>query len=446
VNISRRRLLGLGLGTLGAGALAACAPPGARPVNTEPVIPAAAPGAKITLTYWAWLKDLGKVCDIWNASHPDVRVRAVFTLPGNSGGYQKMYSAQAAGGGPDLAQVELRSVPEFMLVGGLVDLNRYGVSQYASRYDQAAWNQVGFNGGVFGIPQDTGPMAFYYQPAALAKVGAHPPSTWDEWAQIAAEIRKQDKANYLEAVSVADASWFMAYAAQAGAHWFTPTEDGWRVTMTDDATLSVARFFDKAIGNDWVQTAFEPYSPGWTAAAGQGQIAALTGASWADALVETIGTGSGKWRVAPMAKWPTGFGSTALGGSILAVLANSAHPKEAMEFAVWMTTSEEGVDAMIKYCGIGWSPARDYIGAQRQQPSTFFSGQDYNTEVFLPGSRQQPTDWHWWPITQRTIYTLSDGFRRKLTAGQSLVDTVRQTERTTIQTLREIGLTVRETK
>ena len=436
----------LGLGALGAAALAGCAPPGANPVNSEPVIPAAAAGEKITLTYWAWLKDLQKVCDIWNAKNPNVQVEAVFSLGGSSGGYQKMYSALAAGGGPDLAQVELRTVPEFMLVQGLVDLSRYGAKQYASLYDEAAWGQVNFNGGVYAIPQDTGPMGWYYQPAALAKVGGRPPSTWDEWAQLAEAIHKQDANNYLESFSVADASPFMSYAAQAGAKWFTPTDDGWLVNLTDDASLMVARFFDKAVDNKWVQTAYDAYSPGWTAAAGNGQIAALTGASWGDALVETIGTGAGRWKVAPMPRWSGGFGSTALGGSSSAVLANSKHPKEALDFAVWMTTSKEGVDAMIKYCGIGWSPARDYIGAQRQQPSEFFSGQNYNTEVFVPAAKQQPTDWHWGPITQRMLNTLSDNFRLKLTSGQSLVDSLHKTQQTTVDILRQIGLTVREAK
>jgi multiple sugar transport system substrate-binding protein len=446
VTIGRRRLLGLGLGALGAAALAGCAPPGANQVNTAPVIPAAAPGEKITLSYWAWLKDLQKVCDIWNARNPNVQVEAVFSLGGANGGYQKMYSALAAGGGPDLAQVELRTVPEFMLVDGLVDLSRYGAEQYASRYDQAAWGQVSFNGGVFAIPQDTGPMGWYYQPAVLARVGGQPPSTWDEWAQLAEELHAKDPSVYLESFSVADSSPFISYAAQAGAKWFTPTDNGWLVNLTDDASLMVARFFDKAVDNKWVQTAYDAYSPGWTAAAGNGQIAALTGASWGDALVETIGTGSGKWRVAPMPRWPSGFGSTALGGSSAAVLANSKHPKEAMDFAVWMTTSREGVDAMIKYCGIGWSPDRDYIGAQRQQPSDFFSGQNYNTEVFVPAAKQQPTDWKWWPITQRTINALSDQFRRKLTAGQSFVDSLHITQQTTVDTLRQIGLTVQEAK
>jgi multiple sugar transport system substrate-binding protein len=245
--MSRRRLLGLGLGALGAAALAGCAAPGPPLVNAEPVIPPAAPGERITLTYWAWLNDLQNVCDIWNAKHPNIQVEAVFGLPGNSGGYEKMYSALDTGGGPDIGRIELRSVPEFMLVSGLVDLARYGAQDYAHLYNPAVWSQVSFNGGVYAIPQDSGPMGFFYQPAALAKVGATPPTTWAQWAEVAQEIRKENKANYLESVSVSDPSWFIALAEQAGATWFQASPEGWVITMDDEPTMNVARFFDKAI-------------------------------------------------------------------------------------------------------------------------------------------------------------------------------------------------------
>ena len=79
----------------------------------------------------------------------------------------------------------MRSIPEFMLVNGLVDLTRYGAQEYAHLYDPTLWNQVSFTGGVYGIPQDSGPMGMFYQPAVLAKVGATPPATWNDWAEVA---------------------------------------------------------------------------------------------------------------------------------------------------------------------------------------------------------------------------------------------------------------------
>ncbi|GAB3103308.1 ABC transporter substrate-binding protein [Isoptericola nanjingensis] len=437
--VTRRELLGWGLAGGASALLAGCATPGTTSVNAQPVVPAAA-GEKVTLTYWAWLKDLQKVADIWNAKNPDVQVQVSWIPGGNDGGYQKMYSALAAGGGPDLAQVEMRTVPEFMLVNGLVDLERYGVSEHADKFDETLWSQVSFAGGVYGIPQDSGPVGMYYRPDLYEQVGADVPTTWTEWAEVAPAFREIDA--YIDSFPLDDTSVFTAHAMQAGATWLRSAEDGWVIDMAGEATLDVARFFDQVIDDGLVTTAANPYTPGWYAAAAHDQIASLVSASWGDALLQSVSGAEGKWRVAPAPRWDHGFGSSFIGGSTSAVLANSRHPKEAMEFAVWMNTDPEGIDAMIKYSGIGWSPARDYIGAAREEPSEFFGGQRYNTEVFQPATQDQNPDWQWWPITQQTFNILGDGFRRKATGG-TLVDAVVAAEDRTIEVFRQKGLRIR---
>ncbi|RIJ59815.1 ABC transporter substrate-binding protein [Clavibacter phaseoli] len=443
-SISRRQALGVGAAAAGTLALASCSAPGGRLVNSDPVIPAAAAGEKVTLTYWAWLKDLQKVADVWNAQNPDIQVEAVWIPGGNAGGYQKMYSAITAGGGPDIGQVELRQLPEFLLANGLVDLTRYGVEEYRDKYDEALWKQVSFQDGVFGIPQDSGPMAFYYQPALLDQVGGQPPATWDDWAAISAEVRKTGAGNYLDCFPVSDASVFTSYATQAGANWFKVDGERWVVDMVDDRTMEVAAFFDKAIDDDVVNTSFTAYSPPWYAAAADAKIFGCTSASWGDALIQSVSGGEGKWRVAPMQTWSFdgAYGSSYLGGSTAAVLANSQHPVEALKFMTWMTTSPEGIDAMIQNSGIGWSPSPDYIGAPREQPSEFFSGQSYNEEVFVPAAKEQNLDWTWCPLTQFTLNTLQDEFRRKLTSGQTLVESLPLAQEAVIEAFRNKGLRV----
>lgn len=439
--VTRRQLLHAGLGTAALGLLSACATPGTRSVNAAPTI-ASASGRKITIEYWSWLKDLQVVADIWNAANPNVQVKTVWIPGGNQGGYPKLYSALAAGGGPDLAHVEFGVIPSFMMVNGLVDLQRYGAAEFANRYDETLWNQVSFAGGVYGIPQDSGPMATFYQPAILDKVGASAPNTWDEWAEVAGELRKTK--TYMDCFPLADAGFFTSLASQAGAQWFRADENGWVINMTDDATMKVARFFDKAIDEDLVQTGFGAFSPGWFAAAGSGEIASLTSASWADALVEGIGGGEGKWKVARMPRWgSTGFGSSYLGGSTVSVLANSKHPREALEFAVWLTSSLEGIDAEIANSGIGWSPSPEFIGTARQQPSDFFSGQNYNQDIFAPAALAQNTDWSWWPSQQQSFNILSDGFRQKA-SGTTLVDSVAAAEQKIMTVFKNSGLHIRK--
>lgn len=438
--LSRRQLLTLGVGATAATILAGCSTPGTTSVNTQPTLrPADGP---ITITYWSWLKDLQKVADVWNATHPDVQVEVSWIQGGNAGGYQKLYSALAAGSGPDLAQIEMRSLPEFMLVNGVTDLGRYGVEQYRDLYDETLWNQVSFTGGVYAIPQDSGPVGMYYRPDLFEAAGLEIPATREEWFA-AGEVFRDQGSSLIDVFPISDTSGFAGYAGQAGATWFKADEDGWLIDMADEATLEVARFFDRAIDERIVGTSYNPYTPAWFAAAARDEVASLVSASWGDALMTGISGAEGKWRVAPAPVWSTGFGSTYQGGSTAAVLSTSRYPKEAMEFAVWMTTSQEGIDAMIQYSGIGWSPARDTIGTAREGGSDFFGGQRYNTEVFQPATEQQNPDWSWWPVTQQSFNILADGFRRK-SSGGTLVDAVVQTEAQVIEVFRNKGLTIRK--
>lgn len=439
-DLSRRQLVKLGVGGGLGAALAACGGPGTGP--EQGVIPPARPGEKVHLTYWAWVKDLQKVCDIWNARNPLVEVEAVWIPSGEEGGYQRLFSSLAAGGGPDLAQVELRQVPAFLLVDGIVDLAPYGAMAHAGRYNDAVWKQVVFNHGVYGLPQDSGPCGFFYRADVMDQVGGQPPTTWSEWAELARRYRSANK--YLEVFSLGDSSIFTALAAQAGAQWFRFEGDQWIVDMTDEVTMRVAEFFDAAIDEDLVDTSMDALSTGWVAAARDGSVGALTSGSWADALIEAIGGTEGLWRVAPLPAWgPRGYGSAYHGGSTVSVLRNCHHPKEAMDFALWMTTTREGIDAMIEHCGIGWSPIRDYIGQARQQPSEFFGGQDYNEQVFVPAAKQQNPNWIWSPTTQQTFNALSDGFRKKVTGRMTLMDVCAQVQEETIAMFRNKGVKVR---
>jgi multiple sugar transport system substrate-binding protein len=439
--ISRRQLLGLGV-TAGATAmLAGCATPGTASVNTLPTIPAA--DGPVKLQYWAWLKGLDQVTALYNESQSRVQVETVFIPGGNVGGYQKLYSALAAGAGPDIAQVELRSLPEFLLANGVVDLKRYGAEQYADLYDPTLWNQVSYTDGIYAIPQDSGPMGMFYQPAVFDTVGAAVPTTWDEWAAVGAELKGAGV--LMDSFPLADASLFAAYATQAGASWLRAEDDGWVIDMTDEATLTVARFFDKAIDDGIVTTAYGAYTPAWFSAASAGTIASVATGSWGDALIQGVSGAEGKWKCAPLPTWPTGYASSFLGGSTAAILANSKHPQEALDFAVWMTTTPEGINALIEFCGIGWSPARDVVGSLREQPSPFFSGQNYNQEVFVPATKEsaQNQDWSWWPITQQSFNILSDGFRGKASGG-TLVDAVAQAEKDIMAVFQNKGLTIRK--
>jgi len=450
---SRRQLLraaGAGLAGLGAlGATAACGTPGTAPATTRP-LPAAPAGEVVRLQYWAWLKDLQQVCDVWNAKNPGVQVEAVWIPGGNSGGYQKIFSALAAGSGPDIAQIEVRTLPSYLLQNGLADLGQYGFEDVIGSYDAGLASQVRLDGKLWGVPQDSGPIGFFYRPESLDAVGAQPPATWEEWLEVARAVHANDPGHWIDSFNAGDPTTFISIATQAGATWFRPEGEEWVIDMTDDATTAVARLFDTALDEGLLNTALPPFSVGWFAAAGNGAIASLVSGSWADALIEGTTGGEGQWRVAPVPTWASdpalssAVGSSYLGGSTAAITSTCPYPREALAFATWMTTDPEGIDAMIRYSGIGWSPASDYIGAARQEPSAFFSDQPYNTEVFQPAAQQQRTDWTWSPVTLQAINIVADAFRARLTGGyRTCLDALAAAQPQVVAAHRDKGLAVR---
>ncbi|WP_205706238.1 ABC transporter substrate-binding protein [Kineococcus indalonis] len=439
---TRRGALGAALG-VGAMALGGCAVGAAADsVNQQPLKPRA--DGPITLTYWSWLKDLQSVCDLWNADHPDVQVQAVWSGAGTNGGYTRMFAALAAGGGSDIAQVEFQLLPSFLLQNGLVDLSRYGFRDHLGDYREADISRVSVGDGIFGVPQDTGPVGWFHRRDVLDALGAVPPATWPEWADLARAVKEADPANRLEGFPINDPNIFTSLCMQAGAAWFTPEGEDWVVDIAGAPTRTVGEFMDAAFDEDLYNTALAPFSSGWTAAAAGGSIAAVTTGSWGDALVQSVGGTEGLWGVAPMPLWPgTGFPSATLGGSTGAVLATSQHPAEAADFLHWMTTDPAAIDAQIVNCGIGWSPSPDYVGASREQPSEFFGGQNYNQEVFVPAADAQNPDWTWSPVFIELNDALSTVFRERLTGGRPVVDGLADVQEQTIAIMRDKGLRVR---
>jgi multiple sugar transport system substrate-binding protein len=441
--VPRRTALAGGVTALAGAALAGCSPTGAGEVNAGPTIPPS--DGKVKLTYWAWLKDLQKVADVFNATQDRIEVEGVWIPGGDSGGYAKILSAVAADGGPDIAQVELRAVPEFALAGALTEVGRYGASEHEKDFDAGAFAQVKIGDDIWAIPQDTGPSATFYNREVLEDdLGLEPPKTWDDFREISKEVKKAGKS--FMTLDPGDGSVLSMWAQQRGANWFTPEGDTWTLHMADDVSMDLADYWDGIFKDELVGTAYGSFSTPWMAAAGNGDVLAYVGGSWGDALIEGVPNGEGKWAAAPMPRWKDGYASGGLGGSSAAVLSTSEHPAEAMEFLQWMCTDPAGIDAMIEFSGIGWSPAADYIGKEREKPSKFFSGQSYNKDVILPMAEGQNLDWTWAPLMQRVNARLGDGMQSVVSGASTFTKMLPEAQEDIAEIMRKIGLKVEVAK
>jgi multiple sugar transport system substrate-binding protein len=120
----------------------------------------------------------------------------------------------------------------------------------------------------------------------------------------------------------------------------------------------------------------------------------------------------------------------------------TAHPDEAMQFAVWLNTDRGSINDLIAG-GYGWPAASGALkGSALDRADPFFGGQRYN-DVFADADRHIDTRWRWIPTTMSLIDTLNTGFTNAVTSPRgSFLDAVRTAQTTTVRDMRRKGLQV----
>lgn len=439
---TRRKALAWGAAAASVPALAGCGEsPGAARLSAESPH---RPGQKVTLQLWTWVP-LQKSVDLWNRTHPDVRVEVQIVPANTSGGYQKMHASLKAGNPPDLAQVEYYALPEFMLVNGLTELGQFGGDAIRDSYVDWQWQQGVFGGKAYAVPQASGPMGFFYRRDLFERWGIQAPATWDAFRQAAVTVKRNGGGARICSFPPANAMWFSALAWQRGARWIRADEenDTWIVDVAGPETLEVADFWDGLIRDDLVALLPETQSP-WYRAVQTGQLVSWIAAAWGDALLRGNAPGlKGKWRVAGLPQWePGGQVSSNWGGSATAILQGSRHPVEALQFAHWLNTDPQSVDLLVE-AGYGWPSAKiELAESALGRPDPFFGGQVYN-RVFETSDRQIDTSWRWPPTTTQSFAHLNDAFGRALAKNGTLVDALRQAQGRIVDDLKAKGLKAR---
>lgn len=425
-------------------ALAACGGSDSKTEGTASKQPAKRSGEHVSLTFWSWVPGIADAVKLFNRTHPDITVKLSTVTPGNPA-YAKMYAALKADNAPDLAQVEYQELPSFLLEQGLVELSAYGAKDAEDKFVPWQWQQGVFGGKVYAIPQASGPLAFYYRADLFKKWGIKVPTTWPEYREAAERIRRADPTAYIGTFPPTNSNWFTALAWQAGGKWFGTDGDTWTVNMTDPNTLKVADFWEGMIRDKLVKT--EPdFQTGWYKDLQQGEVVGWVSASWGDAIL----TGNAKktkgdWRVAYIPQWDPGAKVSAnWGGSSTAVLRGAEHPREALEFAVWLNSDPASIDLLIRG-GYGWPAARGGTDSQAlREPAnrSFFGGQNIY-DVFAEADQNIDKDWAWIPTTTAAYKRLNDGFTRAIQSGGSFADAVRKAQQQTIGDLKAKGLQAR---
>lgn len=399
-------------------------------------------GQHIRLTFWTWVPGIEKAVDLWNRHHPEVQVDVEKLSAIDGIQYAKMNAAVKAGNPPDLGQLEFPIISAFVLEDALFDLTRLGeIEQTRGKFTRWQWEQSVFGDSVFAVPQASGPMGMFLRHDLLSAWDIAVPRTWDEYERAAEQVRRHDA--YIDTFASPNAQRFTAFAWQAGAKWFRVEGDQWIITVDDEPTRQVADYWENLVRRKLIKTIPDQRNA-WYKDVQTGAIVGWLAPSWGDALlVGNAPKTAGKWRTHPLPQWKPGANEQAnWGGSTTAVFEGCRYPRDARDFAVWLNSAPDGIQALIQG-GAGWPAAKTGWKPQDTELGRdFFGGQHYS-EIFERADRAVDTSWQWGPLMDTLNVRLWDAFNDALAGGTSFRGVLRQVQREHVDDLRSKGLKVR---
>lgn len=393
--VVRRGVAALVTGVLLGAGLVACSSGGGSSSGGDDVAAALAKGG--TLTYWSWTPQSPAQVKAFEKQYPKVKVNLV-NAGTNTTEYTKLQNSIKAGAGaPDVAQVEYYAIPQFVLGKSLVDLSRYGFGSLEKDYTPGPWSSVSIDGGLYGLPQDSGPMALFYNKNVFDRFGLQPPKTWDEYIADAKTIHAGDPNTYISS-DTGDAGFTQSMIWQAGGHPFTVDGDTISVNLQDAGSRRWADMTNQLVQNRLVAS-IAAWSSDWFTALGDGRIATMVTGAWMPGVLESSAkAGSGAWRVAPMPNYGDGVANAENGGSSVAVLKQSKNPALAAGFVKWLNNSKQGVKIFLD--GGGFPSTTADLTSQEflDEAPAYFGGQKINA-VLAQGAKHVTKGWTFLPYT-----------------------------------------------
>ncbi|MGA6876621.1 extracellular solute-binding protein [Streptomyces pratensis] len=350
-----------------------------------------------SLTYWAWAPGLDKVADIWNKG-PGKEAGITVTVKKQASGddlVTKIITAAKAHKAPDLVQAEYQALPTLVSNDVLADISEEA-GDAKGEFADGIWQQATLGSdALYALPQDSGPLMFYYRQDLFEQYGLTVPTTWDEFAETARALKKKAPDKDLTTFSSNDSGLFAGLAQQAGAKWWTTGGDKWKVAIDDPATQKVADFWGGLVKEGAVDN--QPmYTPAWNKALNTGKQIAWVSAVWAPGTLTTAAPGTkGKWAMAPLPQWTAGENVTgSWGGSSTAVTNDSTNKKAAATFAKWLNTDPTALAALVKEGGIYPAATAAQTGGALAKAPDYFSNQPgFYTEAAKIAQGTAPAAW-----------------------------------------------------
>ena len=332
-----------------------------------------------TITYWTWTPAAKAQVAAFEKAYPKVTVKLVNAGTGATH-YSKLQNTIKAGSGaPDVAQVEYGVLPQFALSKSLVDLNTFGFDSLKGDYAPGPWGNVNIANGLWGLPQDSGPMAMFYNKKVFDKYGIAVPTTWDEYVAAAQKLHAANPKAYITS-DAGDPGMTTSMIWQAGGQPFKVNGSKITINLQDEGTKKYTAKWNKLVEGKLLSTV-PGWSDDWYKALGNGSIATLLSGAWMPGILESsVKDASGDWRVAPMPTYDGTPVNAENGGSSQAVIKQSKNQALAAGFVRWLNHDKNSISIFSKAGGGFPSTTADLTSKEFLDTApAYFGGQKINT-------------------------------------------------------------------
>jgi putative chitobiose transport system substrate-binding protein len=311
---------------------------GCQPPPKVPKVPTGQ--EKITLEFWTlqmltFSDYINGMIGEYEKAHPNVEIKWV-DVP-FSEGEKKALTSMLAQQTPDVINLN----PDFSAIlasrGALLDMNDWVTPQQQEAYLPVAWQAASLDSQTFGLPWYLSSAVTLYNRELLQKAGfSSPPTTYEDMARMAT-VMKAKTPGYILMPSVTDGGRFFRVLQKAGVgiwdadHKLAFAENGAGKELAFWVRLYQSGLVPQESLTEGQQAAVDRYQSGTL-----GLL--LTGPNFLNIVKENAPKIFAVTEVAP--QFPAKSSSMDFSEMLLVVPKRTAHPKEAVEFALFVTNAQ----------------------------------------------------------------------------------------------------------
>ncbi|BDR53233.1 sugar ABC transporter substrate-binding protein [Bombiscardovia nodaiensis] len=396
-----------------------------------------------SLTYWTWTNAAEPQVAAFEKAYPNVHVKVVNPGSGASAYTKMMNAIKADKDVPDIMQIEYQALSQFYTPGNLLDLAPYGFTSLKSQYASSAWSSVAVDGKIYGLPQDTGPMALFYNKKVFDSFGiSEPPKTWDEFIKDGEIMQQKDPSVHITSDS-GQGNLVTSLLWQAGSHAFKVDGTNVTINLKDKGATQWAKTWDKLISEHLITT-FANQGTEWYQAANKGKMASIISASWLRGSLEgSVKESAGDWRVAPLPTYDGKPASANYGGSSQAAYAKTKNPALAAGFIKWLNSSKESIE-IAKQKGTFPSTVKELNATEfLEEKPDYFGGQQIN-KVFNQSSKDILPKWQFLPYQVYANSIVNDTIGKAYEGSTTFESALQNFQKDLVKYGNEQGYTVKE--